>query len=49
LQQQSGKQITGRVVDVQGETIIDANVLEVGTTNGTVTNINHQFLKETPI
>src|SRR5690554_583475 len=42
-QQQTGKQVTGRVVDTQGESIIGANVVEVGTTNGTVTDIDGNF------
>lgn len=42
-QQQTGKRITGKVVDINGESIIGVNVLEVGTTNGTVTDINGDF------
>ena len=42
-QQQTGKQVTGRVVDTQGESIIGANVIEVGTSNGTVTDIDGNF------
>ncbi|HXL01491.1 MAG TPA: secretin and TonB N-terminal domain-containing protein, partial [Dysgonamonadaceae bacterium] len=37
VSQQQKKTITGRVVDVNGEPIIGANIVEVGTTNGTVT------------
>ena len=40
---QQKKQITGRVVDIQGESIIGANIVEVGTTNGTVTDIDGNF------
>lgn len=43
VQQPAKKQITGRVVDAQGETIIGANIVEVGTTNGTVTDIDGNF------
>ncbi|MDR1407288.1 MAG: SusC/RagA family TonB-linked outer membrane protein, partial [Tannerella sp.] len=41
--QQSGKRITGTVTDSNGETIIGANVLEKGTANGTVTDIDGRF------
>ncbi|MCE5178271.1 MAG: TonB-dependent receptor [Porphyromonadaceae bacterium] len=41
--QQQGKTITGKVVDANGEPIIGANIVEVGTTNGTVTDINGNF------
>lgn len=40
---QQGKTITGKVVDVNGEPIIGANIIEVGTTNGTVTDIDGNF------
>lgn len=43
VQQQTGKRITGRVVDTQGESIIGANIIEIGTTNGTVTDIDGNF------
>lgn len=43
LQQQTGKQITGKVIDTQGESIIGANIVEVGTANGTVTDIDGNF------
>lgn len=43
LQQQTKKQIRGTVVDARGESIIGANIVEVGTTNGTVTDINGNF------
>jgi TonB-linked SusC/RagA family outer membrane protein len=35
--------ITGVVLDEKGETIIGASVLETGTKNGTVTNLNGKF------
>jgi len=41
--QQQGKTITGKVVDANGEPIIGANIVEVGTTNGTVTDIDGNF------
>ena len=37
------KSVTGIVVDVDGEAIIGANIIEKGTTNGTVTNVNGEF------
>lgn len=43
-QQQTKKTITGRVTDKTGETIIGANIMEKGTTNGTVTDINGNFI-----
>lgn len=41
--QQQKKQITGKVVDAQGEAVIGANIVEIGTTNGTVTDIDGNF------
>ncbi len=43
VQQQSRKTITGTVVDASGETIIGANIIEVGTSNGTITDIDGKF------
>lgn len=43
VQQPSGKRITGRVVDVNGEAIIGANIIEKGTSNGTITDIDGSF------
>lgn len=43
IQQPAKKQITGRIVDAQGEAIIGANIIETGTTNGTVTDIDGKF------
>ena len=40
---QSKKTITGTVIDEQGESIIGANIMEKGTTNGVVTDYNGQF------
>lgn len=41
--QQNQKAITGIIKDVNGEPIIGANVVEKGTTNGTVTDIEGRF------
>ncbi|SFU67866.1 TonB-linked outer membrane protein, SusC/RagA family [Porphyromonadaceae bacterium KHP3R9] len=43
IQQPAKKQITGKVVDAQGDAIIGANIIEQGTTNGTVTDVNGNF------
>jgi len=43
IQQQQKKTITGTIVDINGEPIIGANVVEAGTTNGTVTDIDGKF------
>lgn len=43
VQQQTKKNITGTVVDEQGEPIIGANIIEKGTTNGTITDYNGKF------
>ncbi len=40
---QQKKQITGTVIDAQGEPIIGANIIEQGTNNGTVTDIDGNF------
>ena len=40
---QQKKHITGIVVDQNGDPIIGANVVEKGTTNGTVTNLDGEF------
>lgn len=37
------RSITGVVVDVAGEPVIGASVVEVGTTNGTITDLNGDF------
>ena len=41
--QQQKRQLTGRVIDNQGEPIIGANIIEKGTTNGSVTDGNGNF------
>lgn len=38
-----GHQISGTVIDGTGEPIIGANVLEVGTTNGVITDIDGNY------
>ena len=43
LQQQKGKTVKGQVLDKTGETIIGANVVVDGTTNGVMTNIDGRF------
>lgn len=40
---QQSTRISGKIVDKNGEPIIGANVLEKGTTNGTITNIDGRF------
>nr|WP_239060704.1 TonB-dependent receptor [Bacteroides sp. 519] len=41
--QQEKRKVTGTVTDQYGEPIIGANVMEKGTPNGTITNIDGQF------
>lgn len=41
--EQQKKTITGRIIDEQGEPVIGANIIEQGTTNGTVTDIDGNF------
>ena len=38
-----GRQVTGTIIDSTGEPVIGANVLEVGTTNGVITDIDGNF------
>lgn len=42
-QQQTKKTITGKITDKNGEFIIGANIIEQGTTNGTITDIDGNF------
>jgi hypothetical protein len=42
-QQNNKKRITGKVIDQSGEAVIGANVIEKGTSNGTVTNLDGYF------
>ncbi|MCW1735717.1 SusC/RagA family TonB-linked outer membrane protein [Anaerorudis cellulosivorans] len=44
--QQEKKTIAGKVVDIKGEPVIGANIVEVGTTNGTVTDVDGNFALE---
>lgn len=41
--QQTNKIIQGKVVDTQGEPIIGGNILEKGTTNGAITDVDGRF------
>ena len=41
--QQIKKTITGVIIDQQGEPVIGANVVESGTSNGTITNVDGEF------
>lgn len=41
--QQIKKEVQGKVVDEQGEPVIGANVMEKGTTNGVITDIDGEF------
>ena len=43
LQQKKGKTVKGQVLDKRGETIIGANVVVDGTTNGVMTDIDGRF------
>lgn len=43
-QQQNGKKITGKVTDANGEAIIGANIAERGTTNGTITDKDGNYV-----
>jgi TonB-linked SusC/RagA family outer membrane protein len=43
IPQQSGKIVTGTVTDASGEPVIGANVIEKGTANGTITDIDGRF------
>lgn len=47
-QQKDVVKITGKVIDDQGEGVIGANVMEKGTTNGTITNMDGEFSLEIP-
>ncbi len=43
ISQSNSRRITGTVIDEKGEPLIGVNVLEFGTTNGTVTDINGTY------
>lgn len=47
--QQQKNIISGNVVDVNGEPVIGASVMEKGTSNGCITNIDGQFTINAPI
>lgn len=42
--QQQKKTITGKITDVHGAPVIGANIIETGTTNGTVTDVDGNFV-----
>jgi TonB-linked SusC/RagA family outer membrane protein len=44
--QQTSRRVTGRVTDAAGEAVIGANVMEKGTANGTVTDVDGRFSLE---
>lgn len=46
--QQNSKKINGIVKDASGEPVIGANVIEKGTTNGVITNVNGEFELDIP-
>lgn len=48
IMQQAGKTVTGVVTDKTGEPIIGTNVLQKGTTNGTITDIDGKFTLTVP-
>ncbi|WP_234998076.1 SusC/RagA family TonB-linked outer membrane protein [Parabacteroides sp. Marseille-P3160] len=48
IQQQQKKRISGTVTDPSGEPIIGANVIEKGTTNGVITDLDGKFSLELP-
>lgn len=51
MQAQSGGRIikaTGKVVDINGEVMIGVNILQKGTTNGTITDIDGHFSLNAP-
>ena len=43
---QTKRLITGKIIDIDGEPIIGANVVEKGTTNGTITDMDGNFTLE---
>ena len=48
ISQQEEKKITGTVVDVNGESIIGANIVVKGTTNGIITDFDGKFSLNVP-
>lgn len=49
IAQQNAKQITGTVSDAGGTPIIGANVVQAGTTNGTITDVDGKFALSVPV
>ena len=47
--QQHVKQITGIVNDASGAPVIGANVVQVGSTNGTITDVDGKFTLNVPV
>lgn len=45
---QATKRVTGTVTDINGEVIIGANIIEKGTTNGVITDIDGNFTIDIP-
>lgn len=43
VSQQNARKVTGKITDNKGEAIIGVNVIEKGTTNGTVTDLDGSF------
>ena len=48
LNQKKSKKVTGTIVDETGEPVIGANVVQKGTTNGSITDIEGKFSLELP-
>ena len=48
LNEKKLQDISGLVMDVMGEPIVGVNVMEKGTTNGTITDMNGKFLLKAP-
>lgn len=48
VKQQNTITVKGIVTDMQGEAIIGANIIQQGTTNGTITDIDGNFILEVP-
>ncbi len=43
IEQQQKRTITGKVVDENNQAVIGANILEIGTSNGTITDVDGNF------
>jgi TonB-linked SusC/RagA family outer membrane protein len=43
VQQEEGRPVSGTVTDINGEPVIGANVVEKGTANGVITDVNGRF------